>query len=436
MKKLLIINPIISAAGVQRFLFGLIEGIQIAEGIDDWEIHLLIPKKNSAGINIIIPESIDSHKIQIKYIRDNNISTFFDKLSSTGNIFNIPGTSKFLRLIPKILSNHAPSELRKFAGDVTLWIQDFCIKDEYDLAYFCYPYFFSCPKLDIPIACTPHDFNYKRFSTFDSKTREQIENQMPDWLKFSKSIIVSSEFISSEIKLFYPEYHEKTRVIRPGIPNNTIRSTNTNFDYFDSKNKLPRNFLLITGWIVPHKNQLQIFKAYVILLQRGIQLPLVFVGPNSEQLKSENHYRASSYVQEIIRLSNKNGLKPGTDYLGLGYVEDYELQYLYRRACALIMATRYEAGSFSALEATTERCPVICSKIPSLEEQAELTGNYYRVFDPNDHIDLANNIEYVINNRMKFMKASIEANKLMRQHYSWDKAGLEYLNEFENIVNE
>jgi len=281
---------------------------------------------------------------------------------------------------------------------------------------------------------TPHDFNYKRFNTFSLSAREQIDRQMPGWLRRSRVIVVSSEFIASELRQFYPEFAGRVRVVRPGVPTVPDVPDSTAIEAYKTRVGLPKQFLLMPNWIVPHKNQKVLFEALGLLKQKGICIPVVLVGPNSHLLRPENKRRARGYVREVLDTAQHWELRHGSDFWSLGYVADFELECLYRLATALVLPTLYEAGSFQIREAVRAGCPVICSRISALEEEVKLANYNATLFDPHNAHDLAESIQHVLAHPAEAAQRVEQARKLISHIFDWRKTASGYLKAFEDVL--
>jgi len=324
--------------------------------------------------------------------------------------------------------------MHRHAGHLRLWIERYCLQRQFDVVYFSYPYLMECPRLPMAMVATLHDFNYKRFNTLGPAACAQIDRQMPEWLDRCRFLVVSSDFIDSELRHFYPEFANKVHVVRLGIPGGGRIPAEPELEAYRQRMGLPQHFLLTTGWIVAHKNQKVLFEALGELGRRGIKIPLVCVGPNSDQLQLRNEHRADGYVREVLQVVKNIGLQYGRDFRGLGYVDDFELECLYRLATALVVPSLYEAGSFPAREAMRAGCPVICSRIPSLVEEVGLVEGNAWMFEPSDHQHLADIIEEVLADPARTRQRAQCAAQIVTQIYSWKKTATEYFSIFRELI--
>lgn len=436
MRRLAIIDHVVSAGGVERFLHGLVSGMLELPEIRDWEITILLKKSNSAGRKVDWPPHLCAGNLNVKYLRDEKLSRILDRLASAKRIWKIPGTGRAIRMIPSIFKKVGNLRMRGLAGEVKAWIENYCRRNRLDLVYFSYPYLMDCPSLQNPMVVTPHDFNYKHLTTFDEQARALIDRQTPEWLHRSRSLVVSSEFVAAELYAFYPEVGNKVRIIRPGIPESRRKPSSDEISAYSQRAGLPERFILTTGWIVPHKNQKVLFDALHYLRARGCDIPLVFTGPNSDQLRAISSQGNGGYLMETLEFARSLGLEYRRDFLALGYVGDYELECLYQLAAALVVPSLYEAGSFPVLEAVNASCPVLCSKIPALVEQSRLLGENLWLFDPLDPKELAASVQEMLANKWLARFRAERAKELASTVYSWKKAAAGYLDAFKEAMDE
>jgi alpha-1,3-rhamnosyl/mannosyltransferase len=113
--------------------------------------------------------------------------------------------------------------------------------------------------------------------------------------------------------------------------------------------EVPPEYFLFVGSLEPGKNLSLIRQSYALAADRGESLPpLLVVGVRWAGVAGEG--------------------APPAGWSYLGRQPDGVLQYLYRRALALVFPTRYEGFGLTIAEAMALGCPVICSRVASLPE--------------------------------------------------------------------
>lgn len=128
---------------------------------------------------------------------------------------------------------------------------------------------------------------------------------------------------------------------------------------------VPAEFFLFVGSLEPGKNLALLRQTYQLAAQNGVLLPdLVIVGTRWPGVGTEG--------------------PPPANWHYLGRQDDAILAGLYRRAIALLFPSKYEGFGFPILEAMSQDCPVICSRVASLPEvggeaacYADLTPSAY-----------------------------------------------------------
>lgn len=406
-----------SAGGVERFLHGLVGGFLRQSDPAEWQFDLLLWPTNSGRSSVYWPDHLRAPNVRV---------WSFDQVLSTHPVSHL-----FVRgrLWERLHSGRVRTRLRQRL--VKFLIEQWASEQRPDVAYFSYPYAMPAPHLRVPMVATPHDFNFKHpFSSMTPANRRLVEGTMPGWMERCRTLIVSSDFIASEVARYYPRSAPKTRVIRLGIPDAKNPLTPEQIEAVRARLKLPPEFLLTVGWVVPHKNQQVLFEALGHLREQGITLPLVSVGPNSQELEPRAARAPSSYVEQVVRRADALGLQYGRDYLGLGYVTDEELEALYRAATMLVMPTLYEAGSFPIREALRLSCPVAASRIPVLEEEHALLEQGFALFDPHDSQEMARTIAAQLASPAATRATTERAQQRVAQVFNWDQTALGYLAAF------
>lgn len=440
MPKVAIIDQTVSAGGVERFLHGLIAGAIEERITDDWEIVLVRNRLNSARIHVPWPQHLLAPKLQVLYMDgENPLSRALNRLASAGRIFGIPGTGVLQRRFAQLFRSIGPARWRAYCGETRCWLENYFQKNSFDVVYFSYPYFLDPPRLKVPMVATPHDFTFKHGLSMSTAVQRRLDTQMPKWLESCSQIVVSSQFIADDLKRFYPASAAKARIIRLGIPAAEREPTAEEVEAFRKRNGLPERFVLVVGWIVEHKNQQVVFEAVAKLRDRGLPIPVVCVGPNSDILNESdtkrNHKRSSSYGERVLKFCESVGLKNRVDYFSLGFVDDFAVDCLYRSAMMLIVPTITEAGSFPAREAMQAGCPVAYSQIPVFEEEMQLIEGNAWTFPTHDSGALANLIAEVAENRDEARRRAAAAKELVSRVYCWRTTARAYFSLFEQVAS-
>lgn len=435
MPRLAIIDHAVNAGGEERFLHGLVGGLLGLDEFRGWETTVLLSKTMSGGGRVTWPDELAAADLRVRYLP---LSTFWrrfmNRTADPRPVKGVPGSVGAQRVAGKLATALIPASVTDYWTRVREWIEGFCESGRFDVVYFSWPYFLDFPRIEAPVVCTPHDFNYKHFEVAGSAMHSRIESQMPGWLAGSARLVVSSDFIAGELRRFYPDFAGKARVVRLGLPEVAPEPTGGELAACRKRFGLPERYVLVAGWITRHKNQKTVLEAVGELKRRGRSVPLVCVGPNSKLIKPGAHGAVFEEVAEFLETGEKLGLVPGEDYLGLGYVEDRDLVCLYRLATALVVPSLYEAGSFPAREAMRTGCPVVYSRIPPLTEELELVGGNAWTFDPHDPSELANVVESLIEKPEEARERASRAGALVAGVFSWERTAKGYLEVFSEVI--
>lgn len=436
MPRLAIVDQNVSAGGGEAFLRGLVENLIKLPEIADWDVTLFVRPINSCGQPVAWAKELKDDKLKIHFLRDDPIRRFFDRLSASPRIWGIRGTSRLQKALSQLLVSCPVPFIREAAGDISLSVKQLLDHNEFDVIYFAWPYWLECPQIKTPIVATPHDLNYKMSDTLSADVRLVMERQMPVWLDRSFRLVVSAEFIKRQLVEHYPSVLNKVEVVRPGVPCRHYEAKEEDLKKIAKKFSLPDRFVLTVGWLTAHKNQTVVMEAAGLLRQEGLNIALVCAGPNSHQLKGNYTGRLPPYVEQMLLVADRYGLVAEKDYYGAGYLSNFELQCLYKLACALIVPSVYEAGSFPAIEAMLMKCPVIMAASEPLMEQVNLVNGNAWLFDPLSPQDLAQKIKSVIEDPQERRTKTEAAAVLVKEAWSWESFARGYLKTFTEAVAE
>lgn len=308
-----------------------------------------------------------------------------------------------------------------FTGRVDKEIENICRKLRYDICFFPWPFLLknvntNCIKIGVF-----HDFNFKYFfgsTTFHKEFLIILENEFPKWLKTTVPI-VSSNFMARELIKFYPQCRYPINVIHL---NSLV--LNDRFCYNSKKElilkfKINRPYLLYPTNLYSHKNLSSLFTAISILKSKNINLTIVLTGYQTDTITGE------AYINGSVNKNSKH-----INVLGLGYVTNDEMNSLFDNAEAVISTSLYEAGNGPGLDAWVRGIPVLMSNIPAFLEHLEILGVKATTFVPNNPFDIADKIEYLLNNNDKAKQDAV-ISKQNINNYTWEKIAQKYVDVFE-----
>ncbi|MEY2477438.1 MAG: hypothetical protein QOG87_2753, partial [Actinomycetota bacterium] len=112
------------------------------------------------------------------------------------------------------------------------------------------------------------------------------------------------------------------------------------------------DYLLSVGTMEPRKNLARLIEAYGIAHRRGLDVPLVVVGPTGWKSQTALVDPARHGVEDKVVLA--------------GFVTGDELRALYARASAFVYPSLYEGFGLPVLEAMACGVPVIASSAPAV----------------------------------------------------------------------
>lgn len=270
------------------------------------------------------------------------------------------------------------------------------------------PFFFR-PKKTVVVAL---DFAYKYLKAKNFK--ERLFNKFLFYinkvsLKRASVIVAISEQTKSDVLKFFKETDKKIKVIYPGFKK--ICSLPA------CEVSLPERFFLYVGVIKERKNLLNIVKGFRrFKLSDKTDCKLVVAGNGFGE-----YYKK---IKEFIKKEKIEG-----EVIFLGFVNDNELSFVYKKAFALVFPSLIEGFGFPILEAMHCGLPVITSKNGSL---SEVTGDVGALVDPLELMDISVAMDKIVSNEM-LRRELAEKGILRIQKFSWEKTAGEFIKIFKTL---
>jgi glycosyltransferase involved in cell wall biosynthesis len=433
MRRLAIVEFLMSAGGVARVLRELARALLHVPEARDWDVTLLLSQYDTAYRRVEWPPELTGPNLRVEWLGDRSLaSRFLDPFAHAQGLFGIPFTGAVGLWAGRLLRSHGPPAWRAWLGDPFQLIAS--ASHRFDLLYFTYPFWMDVPDIAVPVVTTPQDFAFKHFLPEGSRGRRLQERTTRAWVERSDLLLLTSEAVREELSCYYPEHVAKARVVRLGVDPDRRAPSAAEVEAVRVRLGLPRQFLLLTGWVMEHKNQLAVVEALARLRSAGVSIPAVFVGPNAVQINRPAREALGSYVASVRATLRRSGLVAGRDYFAPGYVSDLDLQALFRLATAFVLPSLYEGFGLPSLEALRAGCPTLVSAIPPLEEQNRLLGGVLRTFDPRDPAALADQVSWVLGHPDEARAAARLGGERVAEVYDWRRTARAYLAAFEEIL--
>ncbi|MGK2857629.1 MAG: glycosyltransferase family 4 protein [Thermoanaerobaculia bacterium] len=257
--------------------------------------------------------------------------------------------------------------------------------------------------------CTVHDLTWRRYpELLQKETLANLEREMLRELTRSSAVICVSEATRRDLVELYPVEPRKAHAILSGPPPSRPSA--------ELRLELPSRYILFVSTIEPRKNLDVLIEAFERLRDGGWSGDLVIAGKTG--WKSE----------PTLRLMAKSRWRDGIRRLD--YVDRDQLPWLYRKAEAFVLPSRYEGFGFPILEAMAEGTPVIAARNSSLPE---VGGDAALYFDADDPGELARLLSIVLEDRDERARliARGEANL---SRFSWARAAAETADVFRKVA--
>jgi len=246
---------------------------------------------------------------------------------------------------------------------------------------------------DVPTATSILDLQHELYPDFFSRAELAY-----------RRIAYRAAVRESRLVIAISEHVKETIVERLGIDAARVRVIHLGLDLERLiPNEGPRKPFLIypaNGW--PHKNHVNLLKAFELLRRKRPELQLVLTGSGLEKLPAA----------EGVELR--------------GHVPRDELVNLYRTAQALVFPSLYEGFGLPPLEAMACGCPVAASRAGALPE---ICGDAARYFDPNDPQDIAAAALEVMTSPEELVKRGLARSR----GFSWDESARRHDDVYEEL---
>lgn len=252
---------------------------------------------------------------------------------------------------------------------------------------------------------------------------EKYRKDMNISLSRADLVATVSEFTRQEVLTYFSLPEDRVRVIHNGFnPNWThTRHRQSESSVFPKGSKFPQSYLIYPGVLDPRKNLDRLIEAIACCKKERQDFPdLVIAGVSNEQwLRSNQVIRAKELgVFDQIHVC--------------GMVEKSMLAELIQGAHALCYPSLYEGFGFPPLEAMSLGVPVLASNRSAIPE---VSGAAACLVDPTSVDDIAQGLTRIIFDN-DYRQNLIRLGYKRIQRFSWTKAAAEYINLYNDALNQ
>lgn len=251
-----------------------------------------------------------------------------------------------------------------------------------------------------------HDINFKHHPK-DLKfwTSKFFNYYFPKYVKAASRIVAVSEYTKNDLIKEYNADPAKIDVILNGINEGYRKINDVEKSAIKNKFTKGKDYFLFVGSVHPRKNIVRLIEAFdKFKAESASDIKLVIAG---------------SFFwgkHEISRALNKTKFK--TDVIFTGRCADDDLRLLTGGALSLTYVPYFEGFGMPLVEAMQSEIPIIASNVTSIPEIAGKAAIYVDPFNT----DEIKNAMLKIFSDGNLRNTLIEAGRLQRQKFSWDKS--------------
>lgn len=288
------------------------------------------------------------------------------------------------------------------------------------------PDLYHYPHFDLPwlvlgkILLTLYDLKYLHRPDYFHKNsqfkglvyRLMLENAV----KKARRILTISHYSALDLVDKLGVDLQKIRVVSMGVDNRFHqRCSQAKLDWIRQKYHLAPGYLLFVGERRPHKNLLQLVRAFAMLQKTVKDSQLVIAG------KSYADYQAPQALVEQLGLSRYVRF--------LDYVPEGQLPALYQAAGVFCLLSDYEGFGLPVIEALASGVPVVAAERTALPE---VLGEAGTLVDPSDPESVASAISRLLLDKPR-RQNQIQLGLARARHFTWEKCARQTLDVYHEV---
>jgi len=308
--------------------------------------------EKKSGVDLYVKQisenlpKLDKDNHYIIYVDSRANKEGIKKLAKYAKVIKIPAKKRYLKAVDLMAKIHAVDYVHYLSG--------------------------APKKTKVPYFVTVYDLTFEQHPEFYDKNDLIKQKETKDSIKTSSGVIAISESTKNDIVKYYKINPNKIRVTHLAYRNDMPVPSDVN----------EGEYLLFVGNLQPRKNLSSIIDS-IYLLKGNDNVKLLVAG----NIQDKNEYN------KVLRKIKKYGIEDKIEFRG--YVDDEELDTLYKNCKAVIYPSIYEGFGYNILEAFYYTKPLITSNTSSMPEIAKDAAIFV---DPNSAKSIANAMQEIINN--------------------------------------
>jgi glycosyltransferase involved in cell wall biosynthesis len=263
------------------------------------------------------------------------------------------------------------------------------------------------PWSTMKMVTTVHDLAFRHYpETIDPLVLKTQTKRLERVVKFGVHIIVDSQSTKNDLMKLYPLKSEKIDVVYPGNNFEVQKLDMNQIEKTKKKYRIRGKYILSVGTLEPRKNLQKAIKGFELFRQTkiGSEYSLVLAG-------------RYGWGQEVVA---------PPFVMPIGFVEEQDLQSLYRGADVFLYPSLYEGFGFPVLEAMSSGVPVVTSNVSSLPEVA---GDAAILIDPESEEGIATGISKAIHDTVILRKRGL----LQAAKFTWENTAEKTIRIYESL---
>lgn len=270
----------------------------------------------------------------------------------------------------------------------------------------------------VPMVTTTHDLAYHTAPDAAAGIKGRVMRAIaPRVAQQSRVVITVSEYSREQLVDLADIDPEQVVVIPNGVDDPIDPGDTAVFEARTRMTLVDRRVALFPGAFRPYKNAASLLRA-IATIPRAIRPVAVLTGHGPE------------CESELRLLVDELGI--GADVRFAGWVDQWEMECLYRISDVVVFPSLHEGFGLPVAEAMARGVPVACSNTTSLPE---VGGDSPRYFDPLRVEEIAASItETLVDSDLRAMMIARGLERARR--YSWERAGAETYTCYRRAVGE